>query len=436
MGIKDLIITPVFLMILLTIAVFVKNYFSNTATRKYFIAALLVRFLGAIFLGFIYQFYYESGDTFIYWRHGSQWIWKSFMDNPSVGLKLLFTTEFQFESDMYFYSKHIWYYRDSASYFIVRLATIADLITLGTYSSSALLFACFSFSGAWAMFSVLQRKYPANTKWLAFAILFVPSVIFWGSGILKDTVTLASLGWIVWALVRWFDFRIRSWKEIIAIIIGVWIILIVKIYILLCFIPVILIWLMFKLISKVQNQVARILVLPFIIIVVFTSGFLIVNQLGKVDERYNLSKLPKRIQITAYDIRYGWGARTSGDGGYDIGLPDGTVLGTLILSPKAVNVTLFRPYLWEVRNPLMLLSSIEALLIMIFTIKFVFSGKLFALKNDYFLFACLMFSLLFAFAVGVSTFNFGTLMRYKIPIMPFYITALGVISARKQHINQ
>jgi hypothetical protein len=31
---------------------------------------------------------------------------------------------------------------------------------------------------------------------------------------------------------------------------------------------------------------------------------------------------------------------------------------------------------------------------------------------------------MFAFAVGVSTFNFGTLTRYKIPLMPFYALAL------------
>ena len=37
---------------------------------------------------------------------------------------------------------------------------------------------------------------------------------------------------------------------------------------------------------------------------------------------------------------------------------------------------------------------------------------------------CLVFSLTFAFAVGVSTFNFGTLARYKIPLLPFYLLAL------------
>ena len=46
------------------------------------------------------------------------------------------------------------------------------------------------------------------------------------------------------------------------------------------------------------------------------------------------------------------------------------------------------------------------------------------------------FSISFAFAVGVSTFNFGTLVRYKIPLLPFFLVALVLIrhhskSARK-----
>jgi thioredoxin len=41
----------------------------------------------------------------------------------------------------------------------------------------------------------------------------------------------------------------------------------------------------------------------------------------------------------------------------------------------------------------------------------------------------LVFSLTFAFAVGVSTFNFGTLVRYKIPLLPYFLIALGLIGS-------
>ena len=40
---------------------------------------------------------------------------------------------------------------------------------------------------------------------------------------------------------------------------------------------------------------------------------------------------------------------------------------------------------------------------------------------------CLIFTLIFAFAVGISTSNFGSLVRYKIPCMPFYTAFLIIL---------
>jgi hypothetical protein len=37
---------------------------------------------------------------------------------------------------------------------------------------------------------------------------------------------------------------------------------------------------------------------------------------------------------------------------------------------------------------------------------------------------CLVFCITFAFAVGLSTYNFGTLSRYRIPLLPFYVMSL------------
>jgi hypothetical protein len=40
---------------------------------------------------------------------------------------------------------------------------------------------------------------------------------------------------------------------------------------------------------------------------------------------------------------------------------------------------------------------------------------------------CIGFALLFAVFVGTSTFNFGSLARYKIPCLPFFMAALSII---------
>jgi hypothetical protein len=50
---------------------------------------------------------------------------------------------------------------------------------------------------------------------------------------------------------------------------------------------------------------------------------------------------------------------------------------------------------------------------------------------------CISFSLLFALFVGATTANFGSLVRYKIPCMPFYVIAIFLIqdAARQKKEN-
>jgi hypothetical protein len=50
----------------------------------------------------------------------------------------------------------------------------------------------------------------------------------------------------------------------------------------------------------------------------------------------------------------------------------------------------------------------------------------FAINKPILLF-CFAFAISFAFAVGISTYNFGSLVRYKIPMMPFFISALFIM---------
>jgi hypothetical protein len=40
---------------------------------------------------------------------------------------------------------------------------------------------------------------------------------------------------------------------------------------------------------------------------------------------------------------------------------------------------------------------------------------------------CILFSIFFAFGVGIAGTNFGALVRYKIPMMPFFFGSLYLI---------
>lgn len=427
MGAKDLFITPIYIILLSLVAYFIRPMVTSSRNRNYFLAALYLKFFGAIALGLIYQFWYSGGDTFNYFTNGSKWIYEAFWYDFQQGLSLLFDSGgYPRDSFTFQFNQHIWYYKDPHSFFIVRIAAFLDLFTFHTYSATALLFSVFSFSGSWAFYSGVCQRYPDREKVLAFALLLVPSVIFWGSGILKDTVTLGALGWLTFAMLKIIgekNYGVLYW--FIALV-SVVVIAKIKIYIIICYLPTLAIWMYWDRLINIRNVVLKWSLAPFLLLLFSLLAYYALTKASGYSDKYSVDKLAERAAINAYDIRYGWGARTGGDGGYDIGIPDGSWQSMVRLMPAAINVSLFRPYIWEVRNPLMLLSALEAVVFLVLTVRAVWSGRVKLIFRDPFLTFCLAFSLLFAFAVGVSTANFGTLMRYKIPMIGF-ITIVLVI---------
>lgn len=393
---------------------------------RYFFPALTVKILGALAVGLIYQFYYTSGDTFSYHTNGSRIIWEALVDDPVVGLKLFLADS----HNGYKYSSRILFFNDPSSFFVVQFATVFDLLTFSSYSGTAVLFAFVSFIGLWYLFLTFYEMFPHLHRRIAICALFIPSVVFWGSGILKDTIVMACLGFATWLIKRLFvDRRISIWW-LVFLFVSLFAIFTVKKYVLLCYVPVAIFWVYMESLQRVRKVMVRIMLVPLVLAITIVSGYYAVQKVAEEDPKYALDRIAQTARITAYDIGF-WSGRNAGSG-YSLGELDGSFGNLVAHIPQAINVSLFRPYLWEVKNPLMLLSSLEALVLLAITAFLFFRAPLAfvrSLGKPTVLF-CLVFSLTFAFAVGVSTYNFGTLNRYKIPLMPFYLMALTLIADR------
>jgi hypothetical protein len=414
-------------MVVYVVAYFVRPYATNQETQRYFIPALTLKMVGAIFLGVLYQFYYSGGDTFYYHTYGSRIIWGALCDDFFVGVELLFSNG-DFVPGAYKYFTYITFYNDGPSFAVIRIATVFDLLTFSTYSGTAVFFSVVSFSGSWAMFIAFYRKYSHLHFQIALATLFIPTVIFWGSGILKDTIVLAALGFSVYCVDRIFILNHFKKMDIVVLLFSLFLIFSIKKFILQAFVPSIILWVCFRYLTKIQSTLLKIMVGPFVVMVFAIAGYYSVIKVGEGDTRYSVEKLAKTAKITAYDIRY-FSGRNAGSG-YSLGELDGTFGSMLKLAPQAVNVTLFRPYLWEVKNPLMFLSAVEAFAFLLVTF-YIIAKKRFSVVlgsfNDPNVVFCFVFAVSFAFAVGISTYNFGTLARYKIPMLPFFAMALVLI---------
>lgn len=426
MELRDLIVTPIVILLVYSIAYAIRPSVTDDVNRVYFIPALTVKIIGALAVGFVYQFYYKGGDTFNYHTHGSRHIWEAFMDSPVKGIRLLFNDGTDYR-DVYPYASKILFFTDPTSYAVVKIAAILDLFTFSTYSSTAILFAVLSFIGMWMFFLTFYEQYPELHRRVAIAAFFIPSVFFWGSGLLKDTLTLGALGMATYQVFKIFIEGKRSFSHWLVLVFALYVIYEIKLYILLTFLPAAILWIFLAKLQSMRSLLLKIMVFPFVICTAATLAYFAMLKAGENSKKYTMESFATTAQITAYDIRY-WTGRDAGSG-YTLGELDGTFGSMLRVAPQAINVSLFRPYLWEVNNPLMLLSSLESLILLCLCLYILVTRNLkilSALAHADIVFA-LVFSISFAFAVGASTFNFGSLVRYKIPMLPFFVLSLVLI---------
>ncbi|MDZ4715346.1 MAG: hypothetical protein SH819_07735 [Cytophagales bacterium] len=423
MELRDLLITPVVILLIYWVAYLIRPQVTDELNRAYFFPALTLKLLGALALGIVYQFYYDGGDTFMYHTYGSRIVWEAFVESPVVGLKLLWANSGA-NTDIYQYASRIYLFRDANSFMVIKIASIFDLLTFSTYSATACLFAVLSFVGSWQFYLTFYKQFPHLHGRLAVAAFFIPSVFFWGSGVLKDSVTLACLGIATYQFYRIFVERKFGLVNIVLLLAALYLIFSIRKFVLQAYLPSVILWIGLSHLRRVQSVILKVMMVPFVAGVLLLSGYLSVVKVGEDDERYAVSRIAMTAKVTAYDIRY-WSGRYAGSG-YSLGELDGSLGTMLSLAPQAVNVSLFRPYLWEVRNPLMFFSAVESMLLLLVVLYVIAKKRLliFASLSNFNILFALSFSIIFAFAIGVSTYNFGTLVRYKVPLLPFFLAAL------------
>lgn len=404
-----------------------KKYPHGHPWRAYYIPGLTVKILGAIFIGMLYQYYYGRGDTFNFFYH-SKIINSAFNESPIKWINLLFHIPGPYDPAYYEYTSKMFWYDASSSYAVASIGAFLGIFTLNTYLPTAVLFAYLSFTGVWALFKTFAPLYPKFKQPIAICILFIPSVFIWGSGIFKDTICLFGLGWLTYGTFRMLLYADFRPSNIILTSLSFLLIFQTKVYILIGFMPALIMWIQFNYSKKIRSGSLRVVINIILLGLIGVSSIYFMNRFSDELGKYSLENIAQTSTNTKNWISYISDDEASG---YDLGNFDPTIPGMLSKFPAAVNVTLFRPYPWEAKKLIVLLSAIEAFLFFWITLKVLFTIKpkriWASVRTDPTIQFCLIFAIAFAFAVGISTFNFGALSRYKIPCLPFYLLGLILI---------
>ena len=377
----------------------------------------------------LFVLYISPGDTTTLFYPEGHNLYMAILKDPSK-LNLLFGPGTAIDANILANPNQIGYFREASNFMVLRITAILCFFSFGKYMVVNLMFSMIAFTGIWKLYLFFYEQYPELYRHFAIAILYLPTFTFWSSGILKDPLAISALGWFTYALYQVAYKKRNLLKNSVIIGLAMYLFSVIKVYILVAYLPAFIVFLLLKNAMILKNNFTKgILVIFFIAGSILGFIALSGTMQGAVEE-YSGSDLTEGI--SSYQENYEK-QKSKNEGSYfSLGVEfDGSTGSLIKIAPAAIVATFFRPFLWESRKISTLLSSFESLAIMLFTLfalKKVGLKKFIStiLKKPVVLY-CFFFAMVFALFVGATTLNFGTLVRYKIPAMPFYVISLILI---------
>jgi len=308
---NDIYLVPICFLVLISFAYSVKNKYSKSVIKKYFFPALLLKFFFAFVFALIIEYYYGEGDTKMYYQ-------------ATLDLQKAVTSDISYLKEIYGSGKldksselvsffmfdrlgftHYYMY-DVKNYMVAKFALPLSILTFKSYICICFLLSFYSFAGCWRIFKVFYEMYPHLHKKIAIATLFLPSVMFWGGSLLKDSICLGSFGFAFYAA---YNIAIKKHKIpisfFILIITGL-LLFYIKPYILLCAVPSFLLWLFIRFNKKIESKSLRSIATVLFSIVSLVIAFLLIQSLtnSEIASQYSSDNLFKSVQSQQTSFNY------------------------------------------------------------------------------------------------------------------------------------
>jgi hypothetical protein len=399
---------------------------------KYYLWGLYAKILGGFAFTMVYMYHYRSGDVFAFFA-SSKVLSKLFFTDPGRFFEALFA-ENTVENYYRLFDQRTGYpvnfiYWEDRTYMLVRLITPLTLLTGQSFLLTTALVSTLTYHGVWCLYRTLLRYYPSLQGRLAFAILFFPSSVFWGSAILKDTFTFTGLCYYVHAVDMVFFRRERPLRSWALLILGSMMMVLMKPYVFMVLFPASLFWLLYHRVQRLRNGLLRMLALPAAMGVLAVISFGVMERMKDQLGKFSLDQAINTIMASQADLKR---VERYGSNFFDLGNIEPTWQGVLSKFPQATFAGLFRPSMLDVTNVTMLISALENTYLLFLTLMILWRTRVVffftLLGKNPMLQMSFVFSVFYAFVIAISTPNFGAMVRFKIPLLPMFVSALFITS--------
>lgn len=430
LGYFDFVIALIYLILIFITTRFIVNAnIKSNPAYKYYTGALFFRLIVSVIFCTLYLIVYSGGDSAGYFYNAI--VLLRVLSEKGLGDFLkVWLGDFNQENYSVFTITTRWplYWGKAETFFLPRFIAPIVLLSFHKYIVATIVLCAINFIGSWKLYLVLIDYYPKLTKELIIGVMYIPSVVFWSSGVSKDGIVLSAICWLIYGIHQTFIKKRLIILGLIYVLISSYIIISIRSFMFYALIPSVFIWVFHSWFSNFKNAFAKLIIIPLCVLgAIFISQKILSNMQSQLGH-YATQSILQVASITQQDL-----TRESqyGKNYFNIEFNDPSFAGVIKKAPLAIVSGLFRPFIWEARSFLIFLSSIENLILLILTISLIFRYGLisFILKifNHPMLLFSFSFSLIFALAVGLSIANFGALSRYKIDATLFWVIILFIL---------
>ncbi|MDG1475818.1 MAG: hypothetical protein P8Q14_01595, partial [Vicingaceae bacterium] len=156
-----------------------KSKIKSNPEYRYFLFGLSTKVVGSIAFVIISLYYYQKGDTFLYFQIG-----EDLRNHLFINLKETLSTFFTSYSglgglEFNPLEKYNYYYERTSNWDFGRLVFIFNFMSFGSYLVSSILMAVVSFLGLWMGYRTMNKMYKSASKLMFIPFFLIPTAIIW-----------------------------------------------------------------------------------------------------------------------------------------------------------------------------------------------------------------------------------------------------------------
>jgi len=298
----------------------------------------------------------------------------------------------------------------------VKLLSVFDILSFGHYYVNVIFYSFISLFGPMALFRVMNDVFPGRKLAVVLATFFIPSFMYWTSGVHKEGLIFLGISLIIYHLYFGWKEKKYTLTRWLGVFLGLAILFILRNFLMFLVLPAVLAWLLASRWPKYG-------------LALYTSVYLIFGILfftvRMIDKRFDF---PQAV----VDKQQAFLQMQGGGSTIPIKELEPTFSSFLKNTPQAITLSFLRPYPGDVHHLLSLVASLEINLLLFFFLLYLLYRKksVITSRNAIYLNVFLAFSILLS--IGFSINNLGAIVRYRSIVFPILMIPIIALTDWKK----